>query len=137
MAVKKKSDSFKASQASARKDMEDIQKVLEQKLREVEFLTKEGVEDVVHEVLFESQIRTPVDTRAMYDSAYTEVIDLGGKVVGEIGYDRNNEAPYPVHVHQIVANHTLGEAFFLQKGANAVEKDILRVLQKSLHSLFK
>ena len=128
-----------SAQEAAAKGMQGIQKMLEQKLREAEMLTKEGLEDVVKEIEFESNLRVPVDTRALMDSSYKQVTDLGGgKLVGEVGYDRKGEAPYASLVHEITDNvHPIGESHFLQKGSDVVEKDIKRILQKSLNSLFK
>ena len=128
MVAKAGSKSLIRNQAQAAKGMEQIKKVLEAKLREAVILTKEGVEDVVKEIEFESNLRVPVDTRTLMDSSYKQVIDLGGgKVVGEVGYDRNGEAPYASYVHEINANHSIGQWKLLLAGSNAVETKIPRL----------
>ena len=137
MAVNTSSGSYKRNQEQASKGFGDIKKLLQQKLQEAEILSREGIEDVVKEIQFESQSRVPVDTKALYDSSYTEVIDLGDVVVGEVGYDRDGSAPYAVYTHQVPANHSIGQAFFLQAGANAVESKIGSILQKSINKMFR
>lgn len=137
MAVNTSSGSYKRNQEQASKGFGDIKKLLQQKLQEAEILSREGIEDVVKEIQFESQSRVPVDTKALYDSSYTEVIDLGDVVVGEVGYDRDGSAPYAVYTHEIPASHPIGTDHFLLRAADVVEKDITKILQKSLNKLFR
>ena len=137
MAVNTSSESYIRNKDKAAKGMQDIKKQLEAKLREAATLTEEGLDDVLDEIKKESLARTPIDTKVLYDSCFTEKVKQGDKVIGVVGYDRNGEAPYSSYVHEINANHPVGQWKFLLAGANVVEARIPSILQKSLNKMFQ
>ena len=137
MAVNTSSESYKRNRAAAAKGMQNIKKQLEAKIREAVELTEEGLDDVLDEIKKESLARTPIDSKALYDSCFIEKVKQGDKVIGVVGYDRNGEASYAPFVHEINANHPVGQWKFLLAGANVVESKIPSILQKSLNKMFQ
>ena len=137
MAVNISSESYIRNKAEAARGMQNIKKQLEAKIREATTLTEEGLDDVLEEIKKESLARTPIDTKALYDSCFTEKVKQGDKVIGVVGYDRNGEAPYAVYTHEVAANHPRGQWKFLLSAANVVESRIPSILQKSLNKMFQ
>ena len=74
----------------------------------------------------EAQIRTPVDTSLLRNSARTR--KNGNAFNTEVWVSFNTS--YAVYVHEIDAPHAIGEAFFLERAVQAKAKDIRELFIK-------
>lgn len=87
----------------------------------------ERVLDVVEE---HSQKLVPVDTGATKASFYREVIIEDDRIIARAGYDRENQLPYIVYIHEIPYNfkEVGAENRFLAKGFQRALLQIDRIL---------
>lgn len=88
-------------------------------------------EDATPEIMLEamqptfekSQLYTPVDTGALQESGYLEIIGHGKNAIVQIGYGKGGRPDYTVYVHEAVdiPHRAPGRAKFLQ---SAVMEDL-------------
>lgn len=115
------------------KGLKKIEKNLSRELEGMEGVTMQGVWEWLEEVGKAADEITPIDTRALIDSQYIVVQEKGGVIIGEIGYDANNEADYAVFVHEIPKNYKTnnpkGQWKFLQTPLMQKRSELISKIQ--------
>lgn len=84
--------------------------------------TEEGMEEAVDKIAATALDMTPRDTGALQGSQRKRVFlnDTGTKLIGEITYNENGQAPYAGFVHEIPADHS--QANYPRNPPNAQHK---------------
>lgn len=111
--------------AQAKRDMANIERRLQQLIRNIEGITPGAVLEVASTILQVSEPKVPFVTGELFRSGYTAVQSDGKKHVAEVGYGLQGNPDYTIFVHEIIENnHPVGQAKFLQM---AVEETMNRI----------
>lgn len=115
--VNKGSTAFIKSKQELDVVMKRFQKRVEKALAGIEGASRQGLRRAAEVVLARSQELVPRDTEALARSAFIETLNdkpegntptgIGPTIL--IGYDRNNEAPHAVFVHEIIVRSSDGK----------------------------
>ncbi len=149
MAVNKSSPAFVRRSNEAEKSARLVEANLKKALQDIKNLTFQGVKDVVEEIYKGSQVEVPVSIDGSHGkpagtlkkSGYRQVELTATGIEGIVGYDRNDEAPYAVFVHEIMrfkhTNPATAKAKFLQDPATEVAGRIAKIIAGKISKRLK
>lgn len=150
--VDKSSTAFRFHKAELDKELKAIDRRLRKRLAEIEGATQSGLRKAAFAIKKRSLELTPVDTGALYKSAFIETLSdvaqsstpKGINPVVLVGYDRNNEAPHAVFVHEIferdgvfIRHDPPTQAKFLQTAVHELQNEIITIVAKEATKLMK
>ena len=111
--VNKSSGAFIFRKGELDRDLKKLDQEIKRVLAGVEGATRAGIRKAALVVFERSQELVPRDTNALWKSGFVETVrgekenlkaPTGIGPVFIIGYDKNNEAPHAVFVHEILEN---------------------------------
>lgn len=109
---------------------------LEEVLRSVDGATPEAIEAGLRLIFNKSQVYVPVESGALKESGYVDVVSGFFRHKGEVGYARNGQPNYAIMVHELVENQHQPptSAKFLQRAVqeelNKVAAVMVKVIQR-------
>ena len=118
----------------------DIAKAINQEVARIRGRTEEGLRKAAEMVKERAQALTPIDTTALRESAYVEIIQQPSGPAAEIGFarpsapsfdpKRKKPEAYAVYVHEnMEAHHPHGQAKFLEEALKRSERDIIETVK--------
>ncbi len=123
--------------------LKKLDQEIKRKLAGIEGATRAGIRKAALVVFNRSQELVPVDTKALKNSGFVETLKsereslkapTGIGPVFIIGYDKNNEAPHAVFVHEILENQHKPptQAKFLQTALHENMRKIPRIVAQEI-----
>lgn len=107
---------------------EEVERNLTREIRGIAGRTRAGIRLACLLVRRRAQNLTPVDTGALKNSAWTEVVNTSRGPVGAVFYN----ASYAVHVHEnMTARHETGIAKFLETAYNISLPEIKEIIRRT------
>ena len=136
--VDKSSTAFIKTKQKLDRSFKKIQRNLQKELAGIEMGVNRGVEIVALKILVRALELVPKDTNQLADSGFIEGISTnprsdqpdGINPLMLVGFDRNNEAPHAVFVHEINARHDSPTQWkFLSTAVNELTPQMLAIIK--------
>ncbi len=138
--VNKSSRAFRISKQHLDRDLKNIEFNLKRELAGIEMGVNRGVEIAALKLLNRALELTPIDTGALRASGFIEGLSAAANPAKPdginpfmmVGFDRNNEAPHAVFVHERVdQNHkSPTQAKFLTTAINEMMPQLVAIIKK-------
>lgn len=116
----------------ANRDIAAFTKEIEDAGKRSMLATEEGMRVVVDMIASRAIDFTPLDTGNLTSTQRRRVIKESGKIIGEITYNENGEAPYAAFVHEVPKNYGgRPEARFkyLQSAFQEKRREAIKILE--------